>query len=123
MAWTPPTKHLRKKELLDNERFYRLLSQRSNYMDPEVSLMVYLGLVCVIVDELRAHKFVRLPTLGDFALVRQKSRPALIGKSQCVIDGVEVLKFYPKASFRGYFSERRKIQILSHLPPPPINSN
>jgi nucleoid DNA-binding protein len=123
MAWTPPTKHLRKKELLGNERFYRLLSEHSNYMDPEVAANVYLSMVYTIVDELRKHKFIRLPTLGDFALVRQKSRPALVGRSQCVIDGMEVLRFYPKHSFRGYFNERQKIQILSHLPPPPIDSN
>jgi hypothetical protein len=61
MAWTPPLKHLRKKELMDNERFYRLLSQRSNYMDPEAVAMIYLALTMVIVDELRAHKYIRLP--------------------------------------------------------------
>ena len=103
MSWTPPTKHLRKKELLGNERFYRLLSEHSNYIDPEVAGSVYLSMVYIIVDELRKHKFIRLPTLGDFALVRQKSRPALVGRSQCVIDGFEVLKFYSKHKFLFYF--------------------
>ena len=110
-------------ELLGNERFYRLLSERSNYIDPEVAGSIYLSLVYVIVDELRKHKFIRLPTLGDFAIVRQKSRPALIGRRHCIIDGMEILKFYPKHSFRGYFNERQKIQALSAMPPPPINSN
>ena len=123
MSWSPPIKHLRKKELLGNERFYRLLSERSNYMDPEVSLMVYLSMVALIVEELREHKFIRLPTLGDFAIVRQKSSPALIGRRHCIIDGMEILKFYPKHSFRGYFNERQKIQALSSMPPPLINLN
>jgi hypothetical protein len=123
MAWTPPTKHLRKKELLDPERFYRLLSEQSNYMDPEVAIRIYLGMVMVIVEELRKHKFIRLPILGDFAIVRQKSRPAWVGKSHCVIDGMEILKFYPKETFRRDFNNRQTVQPLSVMPPPPINSN
>jgi nucleoid DNA-binding protein len=123
MAWTPPTKHLRKKELLDPERFYRLVSQRSNYIDPEVAVRLYFAVVAVITDELKEHKFIRLPILGDFALIRQKSRPAWIGRSHSVIDGMEVLKFYPRSTFREYFNKRQKIQMLSHMPPPPINSN
>ncbi len=123
MSWTTPTRHLRKKELLGNERFYRLLSEHSNYIDPVVAASIYLSLVYVIVDELRKHKFIRLPTLGDFAIVRQKSRPAWVGRNHCVIDGMEILKFYPKSSFREYFNQRQKIQTLSSMPPPPINSN
>ncbi len=123
MAWTPPTKHLRKKELLDNERFYRLVSERSNYIDPEVALRIYFSVVAVITEELNKHKFIRLPILGDFALIRQKSRPAWVGRSHGVIDGMEVLKFYPRSTFREYFNQRQKIQMLSHMPPPPINSN
>lgn len=123
MAWTPPTKHLRKKELLDNERFYRLISERSNYIDPEVALRIYFSLVAVITEELNKHKFIRLPILGDFALIRQKSRPAWVGRLHSVIDGMEVLKFYPRSTFREYFNKRQQIQMLSHMPPPPINSN
>ena len=122
MAWTPPIKHLKKKELLGNERFYRLLSENSNYIDPEVAVRIYLSLVIVIEEELRKHKFIRLPVLGDFALVRQKSRPAWVGRSHSVIDGMEVLKFYPKQDFRRHFNKRQRIQTLSHMPPPPINS-
>ena len=92
-------------------------------MDPEAVVRVYLGLILVIEEELRKNKFVRLPILGDFALVRQKSRPAWIGKSHCIIDGYEVLKFYVKENFRQHFNKRQQIQMLSHMPPPPINSN
>jgi nucleoid DNA-binding protein len=123
MAWTPPTKHLRKKELLDDERLYHLISEHTNYIDPEVACRVYLGMVLAITEELRKHKFIRLPALGDFAIVRQKSRPAWLGRSHCVIDGFEVLKFYPKESFRRYFNNRQTVQPLSVMPPPPINSN
>jgi len=120
MAWTPPTKHLKKKELLNYERFYRLLSESSNFVDPEAVIRIYLGLIMVIDQELRRHKFIRLPILGDFALVRQKSRPAWVGRSHCVIDGREVLKFYTKEAFREHFNKRQPIRALSHMPPPPI---
>lgn len=123
MAWTPPIKHLKKKELLDDERLYHLISEQVNYMDPVACCQVYLGLVMVITNELRKHKFIRLQGLGDFAIVRQKSRPAWVGRSHCVIDGFEVLKFYPKESFRRYFNNRQTVQPLSVMPPPPINSN
>ena len=123
MAWTPPLKHLRKKELMDNERFYRLLSQRSNYMAPESVVAVYLALTMVIVDELRAHKYIRLPILGEFATVRQKSRPAWLGRAHCIIDGLEVLKFYPRQDFRQFIRNGQKAKALSSMPPPPINSN
>lgn len=122
MAWTPPIKHLKKKELLGNERFYRLLSESSGYIAPEAVARIYIGLVVLIEEELKKHKFIRLPILGDFALVRQKSRPAWVGRSHCVIDGREVLKFYAKEDFRQHFNKRQPILPLSHMPPPPINS-
>jgi len=120
MAWTPPTKHLKRKELLNSDRFYRLLSEHSNYMDPEAVVRVYLALIIVINKELQKNKFIRLPALGDLALVRQKSRPAWVGRSHCVIDGREVLKFYAKEAFRRHYNARQQIQALSHMPPPPI---
>ena len=120
MATTPPTKHLRKKELLSNERFYRLLSEHSNYIDPEAVARIYLGLVMLIDEELRKHKFIRLPILGDFAIVRQRSRPGWVGRAHCVIDGLEVAKFYMKEDFRRHVNKRRKLQVLSHMPAAPI---
>lgn len=121
MAWTPPIKHLKKKQLLSNERFYRLLSEHSDYIAPEAVARIYLGLVVLIGDELKKHKFIRLPIIGDMALVRQKSRPAWVGRTHCVIDGREVLKFYIKEDFRRYINKRQPpIQPLSFMPPPPI---
>lgn len=120
MAWRPPIKHLKKKELLGNERFYRLLSENAGYIAPEAAARIYLGLIVLIGDELKKHKFIRLPILGDLALVRQKSRPAWVGRTHCVIDGREVVKFYIKEDFRRHFNKRQPIQPLSFMPPPPI---
>ena len=105
---------------MNSDRFYRLLSEHSNYMDPEAVVRVYLALIIVINKELQKNKFIRLPALGDLALVRQKSRPAWVGRSHCVIDGREVLKFYAKEAFRRHYNARQQIQALSHMPPPPI---
>ena len=107
MAWKPPTKPLKKKELLDDERFYRELSAKCNFASDETITDWYLGLVKLISQELRENKFVRLPHLGDMALVMQKSRPALCGKAHVLLGPTEVLRFYPKTQMRRYFAKRK----------------
>lgn len=122
MAWTPPIKRKLNKHLLDDERFYQLLSKNCNYMDRDTVFIFYMGLVSVIGEELRKNKLARLPHLGDFALVRQKPRPALVGKHHVVIDSREVLKFYPKERLRKYFNKRQgEVEVLQVLPPPFIH--
>ena len=121
MAWTAPTRYLKKRELLDKERFFRLLGAQSNYIDRDTAFTFYMGLVALIGEELRKHKIVRLPHLGDFALVEQKPRPAWVGRIHTVIGTREVLKFYPKEKLRRYFSNRQgPPRYLEILPPPEI---
>jgi len=108
MAWKAPTQHLKKKELLSAERFYRLLGQQNNFIDRDTALIFYVGLVGLIGEELRKHKFVRLPHLGDFALVGQKARPGWMGKAHVRMPPQDVLKFYPKEKLRRYFAKRQK---------------
>ncbi len=107
MAWKPPTKDLRKRELLGDERFYRELSAKCNFASDEATTDWYLGLVKMISQELRENKFVRLPHLGDMALVTQKSRPALCGKARVLLGPTEVLRFYPKQKMKRYFAKRK----------------
>lgn len=118
MAWTPPTKYLKNKETLDSERFFRLLGQQSNYIDRDTAFIFYMGLVALIGDELRKNKIVRLPHLGDMALVMQKPRPAWCGRMHAVIGSREVLKFYPKEHLRRYFSKRQGSPRFSEILPP-----
>jgi len=118
MPWKPPTKYLKNKELLDEKRFFRLLSEQSNYLDYDTSFHFYMGLVLLIGDELRKNQFVRLPHLGDFALVRQKARPGWVGKAHLVIHPRDVLKFYPKERLRRYFNARQgPIRYTEVMPP------
>lgn len=118
MPWTPPTKYLKKKELLNDKRFYRLLSAQTNFIDPETSLLFYIGLVALIGDELRKNRFVRLPHLGDMALVEQKPRPAWMGRMHAVIGTRVVLKFYPKERLRRYFSKwQGPPRCIEEMPP------
>lgn len=119
MPWTPPTKYLRKKNLLNEKRFYRLLSEQTNFIDPETSLLFYIGLVALIGDELRKNRFVRLPHLGDMALIEQKARPAWLGRTHAIIGSREILKFYPKEHLRRYFSKRQGPPRCIELMPPP----
>ena len=119
MSWKPPINRYGKKDLLKDKRFYRLLSEQSKYIDPETTFIFYMGLVSLIGDELRRHKIVRLPHLGDFALVMQKPRPAWTGKIHSVIGFREVLKFYPKEKLRRYFNKKQgSPRCIEILPPP-----
>ena len=123
MAWKPPTRHLKKKELLCADHFFQLLSAESNFVDKRTVRDFYQALARVLTQELRTHKFVRLPMLGDMALVEQKARPAIVGKSrrQVRIAPRDVLKFYPKERWRRYFNAKQGDPILLG-PAPVINS-
>ena len=121
MAWVAPTKHLKRKELLDEDRFFKLLGLKSKFVDRDMAFIFYMGLVELIGAELRANKFIRLPHLGDMGLILQKPRPAWVGKAHVVIGSREVLKFYPKERLRRYFSERQgQLRYSEVLPPSPI---
>ena len=103
MAWTPPTRHLRQnKELLNEKKFYRKLSQKCNFVDDGTVFLWYVGLIQLVGDELRKHKFVRLPHLGDMAIITQKPRPAWAGRRRVRLGPTEILKFYPKEKLRRY---------------------
>ncbi len=121
MAWKPKTQYLKRKELLDQKRFFRLLSEKSNYIDYDTSFCFYMGLVELIGQELRENKFIRLPFLGDFCLIEQAPRVAWCGRLQAVISRRDVLKFYVKEDLRRRFNERQGAPRYTEiLPPKPI---
>lgn len=107
MPHTPPInrKELNKSGLLKEDRFYQLLASKCNYVDDKTVKMFYIGMVKLIVSELRTNKFVRLPYLGDFALIEQKPKTALVGKFRKFIGAIKILKFYPKIALRQYFNK------------------
>ena len=98
-------KELGKSGIFDETRFFRLLSEQCNYIAPETAKDFYMGLVRHITKELREKGVIRLPHLGDFALVKQKPRMGWAGKVQKVLDSTYVIKFFVKSSWRKYFSE------------------
>ena len=103
MGWTPPTQHLRQdKKLLSDKAFYRKLSKEWNYLDEDATMLFYIGLVKLIGGELKDNKFVRLPHLGDMAMITQKRRPAWVGRAHIMLEPTEILKFYPKQRLRRY---------------------
>ena len=117
MAWTPKIQNLKSSELVDKKRFYRLLSAQTNFIDPETTMLFYTGLVVLIADELEKHKFIRLPDLGDFALIEQAPRPAWCGRMYAIISKRLVLKFYPKQRFRRYFNRKQGLRWTELMPP------
>ena len=108
MAWTPPINRRGKKNLLNDKRFYRLLSEQCNFADKDTLFVFYIGLIQLVGQELRRHRVVRLPHLGDMALVRQKPRPGWMGKAHVYMGERDVLKFYPKERLRRYFNKRQE---------------
>jgi nucleoid DNA-binding protein len=107
MAVTPPIdlRELAKKGVFDEDRFFRMLSENNNYVDDKTSRDFYMGLVRLITKELRKNGVLRLPHLGDFALVKQPDRIGWAGKQQGILEGKYSLKFYPKEAWRKYFSK------------------
>jgi len=107
MSYTPDInlRELKKKGLLDEKKFYELLSDECNYVGPEVVKENYLALVRVLTKQLRKNGVVRLPLLGDMALVKQKPRLGLVGKIQMVVSGAYSLKFYAARPWKEYFKK------------------
>lgn len=106
MTYKPPIdlRELSKKGILDEDRFFRLLGEQSNYADPKVAKDFYMGFVRHITKELKDNGVVRLPHIGDMALVKQKDHIGWAGQFQKMICGKYVLRFYPKEVWRDYFT-------------------
>lgn len=92
-----------KRGLADESRFFRLLSEENNYVDHKTVRNFYEGLVRVVKQELRENGAIRLPELGDFALITQKAHMGLVGDKQGIIPESRVLKFIPKEALRKFF--------------------
>jgi nucleoid DNA-binding protein len=107
MPHKPPIerRQLKKQGLLNEKDFFRKLQASCNYVDEETVHRFYMGLVKTITKELRDHNVVRLPHLGDFALVAQKPKTLIVGNRR-EIRGANILKFYPKFAWRQYFTTR-----------------
>jgi nucleoid DNA-binding protein len=107
MAHNPPIeiRSLLKKGTLDEDRFYRLLSEQNNYVDPKTVKDFYLGLVRLLSHELRENGVVHLPHLGYFALVKRKDSIGWVGQHRQFLSGKYTLKFYAHESWRQYFSK------------------
>jgi len=112
MPHTPPIKRneLRKNKAFDDERFYRELSESCGYISHDMAQRYYLSLVKVITKRLKNEDLIRLPHLGDFALVQQQEKKVLGGKDiagrylRRVLPAQKILKFYPLDSWRKYFN-------------------
>ena len=105
----------RRKGLLDEDRFYDLLSKQCNYMSEENVKTVYLGLVKLITTELRAHALIRLPHLGDFAIVEIRTRYGPKGGNSRgplwgELKDVNTIRFYANYLWRDYFKALKNLK-------------
>jgi len=109
MAWKPPINRKERKHLFNEERFYSLLAKECPHISKDEAFLLYIGMVKLVEQELRRNKVIRLPHLGDFALVEQKARPGWMGTKQVMLKEREVLKFYPKERLRRYFNKLQPV--------------
>ena len=110
MPHTPPIKirALANSGVLSEERFFRLLSERCNFVDPKTVKSFYLSLVRLMTAELRKNGVVRLPHIGDLALVKQKDTVGWVGNTQKKIEERYALRFYVNGAFRDYFADLQR---------------
>lgn len=101
-----------RKGFLKDERFFRLLSEENNYVDPASIKDFYMGLIRVITKDLKTTGVCKVPHLGYFALVRQKDKLGLTGQVRSMVRGKYVLKFYPKEAWRDYFTKLESLPGL-----------
>jgi nucleoid DNA-binding protein len=97
-----------KSGLLDESRFYRLLSEQNNYVDAKTVKDFYMGFVRTVTKEMRDNGIIRLPHLGDFVLMKKKDSPGLAGKYSGMLVGKYMLKFFPSEKWKKYFSILQK---------------
>ena len=97
-------KQMIKDGLFDDKRFYQLLSENCGYISPDMAKRFYSGLVRLVTQEIKKNGAVRLPHLGDVALIVEKARPRLMGHKQVMVEDMKILKFYANESWREYFN-------------------
>lgn len=101
-------RELTKKGFTNEVRFFRLLSEQNNYVDPKTVQDFYMGLVRLITQELRTNGFIRLPYLGDFAMLKAKDRVNWAGQYRRLLTGKYLLKFFVSEKWRDYFTGLEK---------------
>ena len=107
---------LTKRGFLNEERFFRLLSENNNYVDPQTVREFYKGLVTLIKKELHENGGVRLPDIGDMALVKRKAHLGWAGDVQKMIPESRTLIFYPKEALRKHFKLLEDNVVPEHTP-------
>lgn len=110
MSWKPPINRRANRAILNDEYFFKKLYQKcARFNDKEHVFLTYMAIVSLVGEELRRRDMCRLPHLGDFGLIHQKSRPGLCGPQRVKLLPRKVLKFYVKDRFRRYFAERNRL--------------
>lgn len=95
--------------ILPDSEFYELLSEGWNHLEPETVKQFYLAFVKIVSRQIRTKGVIRLPHLGDYAIVKTPpTRPRIRGR----YSGVDMsendsyaLRFYPDRNLKKYFSE------------------
>jgi len=90
---------------LDENVFFTELSTESG-LDIETCKRLYLAMVRVINRRVFEKYVIRLPHLGDFALVMRAESLSCVGKTRQVLPPKRTLKFYPLDKWTGYIYKK-----------------
>lgn len=92
--------------ILKDDKFYELLSEGWNHLDPESVRQYYLAFVKIVSRQIRTKGVIRLPHLGDYALVKQPTgRPVISTGRITKRNDIYALRFYPDRNLKAYFSK------------------
>lgn len=96
---------LKKTGKLDEERFFRLLSEQCNYVDSKTMRSFYEGLLRHLTKELRTNGVVKMPHLGTISLVKQNISSTWKGQYSLSKTGRYVLTVNLDEGWRDYFKK------------------
>ena len=107
MAWTPKVApaiaELKHSGILSEDRFYRMVSEQNNYMDPASTRAFYQAMYNHVNNELRLHGAVRLPMMGNMYLLKRRDGTGWNGNHMAFIKDKYILRLDPAEKWKKYW--------------------
>ncbi len=93
-------------DLLPKEEFFRLISEKCNYVNVDLIKQVYYEMIRLTGQQLRHHGAIRYPDLGDFYIkYRSEKRHRDINTREIIVTPPQkVIKFTPDHKLSKYFA-------------------
>ena len=88
----------------EEDAFFKKVSERCDYMDPEAVRQVYIGLVKYIFEELKSKQKVVLPQWGRYEVISHKARVStdVNTGASIMLEARNIIKFRPCEKFKNF---------------------